>query len=436
MFGARASRWRRAARRCRPPRRSTARRGLVGLSVRDAGGGFGAPVRVEQGARLADGIDAAIAASGAAVVAWTETRFDRCRGDQLVARVRAVRRAPGGALGPPQTLSTRRRTSPTRSSGIDGSGRAVVAWRRPAGGRPRGRWIATAAGPGAPFAAPERLGAGEDFIGGVSLAVAPGGGALVVHDTFDGIRVFERSAGRAALHARAASPAGEFDREKPVAALADDGAAAVGWEHDDDELDAVAPEIALRVARRRLPGPAGARHGRARRRAALVRGRRRGRRAAARRRPRRSGDGGLARGARRARRATARRGSRSPPDRCPATGGTSTLFGSPARSAAALDAARGRRPPCSGPTTCPTPRSTSTRSRLGSGRVHAPCPAPRRRRPLPLPALTLSARTQLLRAGRSAVRAGALLRGVRPARRHPHARPALRRPRSATAPRS
>ena len=55
------------------------------------------------------------------------------------------------------------------------------------------------------------------------------------------------------------SYAGEFDFEKPVVALADDGGAAVAWQHDDDERDAVAPEIALRRSRRRVPAPAGAR---------------------------------------------------------------------------------------------------------------------------------------------------------------------------------
>ena len=215
---------------------------FIGISVRDAGGSFSRPMRIEQGAELAGGVDAAVAADGAAVVAWTETDL---RGDRLVARVRAVRRAPGGAFGRPQTLSTRVADFSDAFVGIDGSGRAVVAWRGPRADGREAAWVATGAGPGTAFAAPERLGPGEDFIGGMSLAVATGGGALVVHDSFEGIRVFERSAG-APRFVRAADFPAEFDRDNPVAALADDGTAAVGWELEDDRFDSV-PEIALRA---------------------------------------------------------------------------------------------------------------------------------------------------------------------------------------------
>lgn len=218
--------------------------GLVELAVREPGGRFGAPARVRQGRWLTDGIDAAIAPSGAAVVAWIEARFDRRRGE-MRSRVRAVRRTPGGALGPPQTLSTRAEAFGTPLAGIDAQGRATVAWDGPARSGEAG-WTATAAGGAAPFAPAERLGRGEEFVGDVALAVAAGGGVLVAYDTFDGIRVFERAAGAARFTA-GPSYAGEFDFEKPVVALADDGGAAVAWQHDDDERDAVAPEIALRV---------------------------------------------------------------------------------------------------------------------------------------------------------------------------------------------
>ena len=218
-------------------RRATA----IGIAVRDAGAAFGRPLLIERGAHLAGGFVAAIAADGAAVVAWTETEL---RDGELRTRIRVVRRAPGATLGRPETVSTRGAAFSDAYAGIDERGRAVVAWL---GRRANGRyvaWVATAAGPGAPFAAPERLGPGEDYIGGLSLAVAPGGGVLVAHDSFDGIRVFERPQG-APRFVRAADFPADFDREDPVAALADDGTAAVGWTLDDERFDDV-PEIALR----------------------------------------------------------------------------------------------------------------------------------------------------------------------------------------------
>ena len=106
---------RRPARRS-PPRAPFApgRRGLV-VATRDPGGEFGAPQAIRAPRTTGVGeIHAAVAADGAAVVVWNETR---ARGDRTISRLLASRRPPGGAFGPAQTLLSGARGRPVAGRG-------------------------------------------------------------------------------------------------------------------------------------------------------------------------------------------------------------------------------------------------------------------------------------------------------------------------------
>jgi hypothetical protein len=107
-------------------------------SLREPGGGFGAPVRIGSTTMQVGQPAAAIAPSGAAVVVWAQrkTTFEErpFEVDRSRLRIMAVQRAAGAGFGPPQALT------PWRPGGvfpeaqvaaaIDPAGRAVVAWSR------------------------------------------------------------------------------------------------------------------------------------------------------------------------------------------------------------------------------------------------------------------------------------------------------------------
>ena len=222
------------------------RRGLV-VATRDPGGEFGAPQAILAPRTTGVGeIHAAVAADGAAVVVWNETR---ARGDRTISRLLASRRPPGGAFGPAQTLLSGAADAPSPVAGIDDAGRATVAWLRPL---PSGSSAVDVAGAaaGAPFGPPQTVTRTVDFAVPPVLAVAPDGGALLAHDGSRGVRVFERPPGATAM-SRVPLGATDSDDEYPAVALASGGAAMVAWRRD-----ALDERKARLVAARRAPGAA------------------------------------------------------------------------------------------------------------------------------------------------------------------------------------
>ena len=216
----------------------------MAVATRDAGGAFAGPGRLGR-ATLTDGsYDAAVAASGDAVVAWAQSEGGRARPR---VRIVAARRAGGAAFGALEVLSPwMRAASPepflSVTAGIDGAGRATVAWTAPA--RPGSEDVRVAvasAAPGAPFGGAQVLTPRADSLARISLAVAPDGGVLLAHDgvTREGLRLFERAAGAPgfgrARELPSARPDAFVGTTNPVLALRDAGAAVVAWRDDADD---------------------------------------------------------------------------------------------------------------------------------------------------------------------------------------------------------
>ena len=123
-------------------------------ATREPGAAFTAPqpIATARGDDV-DDIYAAVAADGAAVVAWVESRL---RGDDYRERLHVVRRTAGGPWGAVETLATSTTLHLRAAVGIDDAGRATVAWGRPARDEPDRIEVATAE-PGAAFGTPQRL---------------------------------------------------------------------------------------------------------------------------------------------------------------------------------------------------------------------------------------------------------------------------------------
>lgn len=183
--------------------------------VREPGAaGWSAPVTVP--VKRFEDVEIAVSARGDVAIAWLEYRL---RGDDVDTRVRAVRRAAGGAFGAVETLTP---FGPGFDAGVDvglaANGDAIVVY---SGSDLSGvvDVLVRVGAPGAPFGAARTLvNAGETTE--PALAVAPDGRALVVA----GEAVFERA------------PGGEFGVGRPIAlggygrrviALRADGAAVV-----------------------------------------------------------------------------------------------------------------------------------------------------------------------------------------------------------------
>jgi hypothetical protein len=202
--------------------------GGISVALREPGGGWGAPVTVALPAETqVSGLGVAVSERGDAVVAWREQRFSS---DGEANFIRAVRRAPGGAPGAPETLATGAGGAASDSvvAGIGADGGAVVLWTQRTGDSLRSDTTATlvsSAAPGAGFAAPQRLGVTAST---PALAVAPDGRALATLWDSAGVRVAERLPGGAFGPPRLVGGGG--DEHGAVAlALRPDGAALVAW---------------------------------------------------------------------------------------------------------------------------------------------------------------------------------------------------------------
>jgi len=216
----------------------------MAVAVRDAGGAFAKPARLGR-ASLTDGTyDAALSATGDAVVAWAQYAGGRARPR---VRIVAARRGPGGAFGAPEAITPWLRTATVEpflsvAAGIDGAGTATVAWTAPASPRSEDVRVAVAtAAPRTPFGVPQVLARRAFSLARIRLAVAPDGGTLLTHDgiTLEPARLFERAAGAAAFGPRrelaSAIPDTSAGTSNPVPALRDGGAAVVAWRDDADD---------------------------------------------------------------------------------------------------------------------------------------------------------------------------------------------------------
>lgn len=145
-------------------------------------------------------------------------------------RVLARVRPPGEAFGPPEVLDPWRPvvvSTPVIAAGVDGAGTATVAWirgrsRRGAHGFSPAHLTVASAAPGAPFSAPQTLGADADYADAIELAVAADGRALLAATGFESSGVFERDPGGSSFH-----PALLRAFDEVALALRDDGAAIV-----------------------------------------------------------------------------------------------------------------------------------------------------------------------------------------------------------------
>ncbi|MDO8185041.1 hypothetical protein Q5424_02835 [Conexibacter sp. JD483] len=182
-------------------------------------------------------------ASGAAVVAWLETRSAR-RPTALMAATRPSANAPFGV---PQQLGSSQISYTAVRAGIDDSGRAHVAWLD--GGSGRSTVTVASAAPGARFAPARALGSVRDFSAGkdLALAVAGDGRALIAGPRGERLGLWELAAGGARF-----APAGALQAPADQIALAlrPDGAAVVASRSAEPE--------AISLARRQAGGAFGA----------------------------------------------------------------------------------------------------------------------------------------------------------------------------------
>lgn len=197
-------------------------RGGLRVALREPGGGFGAPQTLPLTTSLVyDGIAAAISPRGDALVAVLTS-------DEKRSRVVAFRRPPGGRFGTGEKLAEWRGDAAFNgiAAGVDGAGRATVAWSRQATSIANAIEVASA---GAAFGAAVRVGTAQD--GGPSLAVAPDGRVLLAF-AGPGLTIAEREPGAAAFGAPIVVPgAGTYD--EIALAVADGGTAALAWRPDE-----------------------------------------------------------------------------------------------------------------------------------------------------------------------------------------------------------
>ena len=205
----------------------------IHAAVRDPGGTFGAPVALGRG----DPAPAvAVGPAGHTVVAWVEHSRRR---EAIV----AVRRAPGEAFGPPETVLA----WPSRGffalvdlqAGVDAAGRVTLLWSRDVPVSDQTRVEAASAAHGAPFAV-ERLTTHIELSADPVLAVAPDGWALAAHGNWGRHRaaIFERAPGAARFTRVALRPPRYSDQ--PVVAIRDGGGALFGWRRETPEKIEVA----------------------------------------------------------------------------------------------------------------------------------------------------------------------------------------------------
>jgi hypothetical protein len=216
-------------------------RGLVlRAAVRGDLEGFEAPVtlgRVPHYDVAAPAV--AVGPRGDAVIAWKQFRGEPIDEDRSV-RILAARRpaAPGARFGTVEEVVgwTRQEDfidgASDVAAGVDGNGRATIAWAVPA--PPEARvsdlsaiGVSTGA-PGEPLR-PVRVRRTLQDLGRLSLSVAPDGAALLATTGQEQAHVFERPAGSDGFTAREPLGSEAQTADEAAVALGGDGAAIVAW---------------------------------------------------------------------------------------------------------------------------------------------------------------------------------------------------------------
>ena len=210
---------------------STSEEGASGVGVqvalREPGGAWSAPAEIARVERFFDGQALAtdISDRGDALVAFVG-------GEPGQAAIHGVRRAPGGAFAPAETVFALSK-APLNirvAAGVSAAGESVVAWAfQPAKGKPRELW-ASIAPAGGPFGTPVKLGtvrSGSPF----SLAVGAGGHAVLAFPNGDDMLVAERAPGAGFGPAARVGATNDRLAVFPTAAVAADGGAVVAWQN-------------------------------------------------------------------------------------------------------------------------------------------------------------------------------------------------------------
>lgn len=213
-------------------------RAQVYAALRDGGAGFGTPVRLGTGDVEQAAVAAAIAPTGDAVVAWLQ-------GSGVRHRVVVARRRAGGAFGPVEPLTPWRRQGKFSEGGsvtaaMSADGVATIAWALP---RPDRRAAPLLFSVGSAHARPgdrfnhQAIEPAAQEVGGVALAVAPDGWALLAYDDTDGVHALERApaADRFTVAFVQEPDARIFDAGTPAVAVRDGGGGLVAWRSSDFE---------------------------------------------------------------------------------------------------------------------------------------------------------------------------------------------------------
>lgn len=158
-------------------------------SVRDPGGAWSAAVPV--GTSLSE-LSAAVSDRGDVLLAWRETDVVDERTE--VHRLRALRRAPGGAFGVPEPIGADGRHHERIVSGLAATGEAFVMTTSVGSGKPTASVAVSVAAPGAPFGAPAQVAVTSSGTE-PTLSVAPDGRALVAAPDGTSMLVAERAPG-------------------------------------------------------------------------------------------------------------------------------------------------------------------------------------------------------------------------------------------------
>lgn len=206
--------------------RASGSSGIV-VVVRDPGGAWGAPVTIPlEERRNAQQVGADVSDRGDVLVTWRESGASAKEGY----RFRAVRRAPGAALGTPETLGTPQRRAELVLPAIAATGEAFALTTVVKGDKPpfRAPVSVASAAPGAPFGAPVKI-ADMAWLSLPALTASADGRVLVAVPGPQEMLVAERPPGGAFGPATAVGKTDAGTWAYASATLRADGAAAIAW---------------------------------------------------------------------------------------------------------------------------------------------------------------------------------------------------------------
>ena len=202
----------------------------VAVSVRTPGGDWGAPMAIPVESQWrADSVAAAVSDRGDVIVTWREesTRFEEGR---TAYRFRAVRAAPGAAVGAAETLGASSPLHEVLLPAIATTGEAFVltSTAEGAGLSLRARLRVYTGVHGAPFGEPTDLGTGQ-WLSSPAIAAAPDGRVLVAFSDGTSQRVAERAPGGTFTSTVGVGDARDPSVTATLVTLGSGGEAVVAW---------------------------------------------------------------------------------------------------------------------------------------------------------------------------------------------------------------